>query len=87
MVAGSLYGTSLMGLCLNGKHPRLWLSRQIKPAEKAGRFLIVQGRVRPGTRRVNGTPVLPPAAHLRSSANLPCVRPRPPPIPAAALSA
>ncbi len=34
MVVGSLYGTSLMGLCLNGKHPRLRLSRQSKPAEK-----------------------------------------------------
>ncbi len=87
MVVGSLYGTSLMGLCLNGKHPRLRLSRQSKPAERAGRFPIVQGRVPPGTRRVNSTPVLPPAALLRSSTNFPYVRPRPPPSPAAAFSA
>ncbi len=58
MVVGSLYRTSLMGLCLNGKHPRLRPSRQSKPAERAGRFLIVQGKVPPDTWNVNGTPVL-----------------------------
>jgi hypothetical protein len=61
MVVGSLYGTSLTDLCLKSKHLRLRLSRQKKPAERAGRFLIVQRRVPPEPRSVNGTPVPPPA--------------------------
>jgi len=87
MVVGSLFGTSLTGLCLNGKHPRLRLSRQIKPAERAGRFLIVQGSVPPATWSVNGTPVLPPAAHLQSTTNFPCVCATHRPSPAEAFSA
>ncbi len=74
MAVGSLFGTSSTGLCLKSKHPRLRLSRQVKPAETAGRFLVVQGRVPLGTWSVNGTPVLPPAAHLRSTTNFPCDR-------------
>ncbi len=87
MAVGSLFGTSSTGLCLKSKHPRLRLSGQVKPAETAGRFLIVQGRVPPGTWSVNGTPVLPPAAHLRSTTNFPCVRATHPPSPAVAFSA
>ncbi len=48
MVAGSLYGTSLMGLCLNGKHPRLRLSRQSKPAEKGRPVPNCPGESTPG---------------------------------------
>jgi hypothetical protein len=86
MVVGSLYGTSLTDLCLKSKHLRLRLPRQ-KPAERAGRFLIVQGRVPPshaecqrycrttarGSFAVKGeSPVRPPQAR---------------PIPAVAFSA